>query len=98
MSSFRRVVRAAPPAGGGAGRLRVWLAERIGGEGRRSRDLDAAPAGAAERGSAGGDQHVLLAVDRVDAGRVVDAAVERLLPEHLPGLGVERLEVALAAD
>src|SRR6266404_6396631 len=65
-----------------------------GGRGRRC----PAPAGAAERGAAGGDQDVLLAADRVDAGGVIDPAADHVLPEHPAGLRVERLEDALAAD
>src|SRR5580765_7720126 len=83
--------RAAPPARSRAGQLRIWLAEGERGERRRRRRYKAAGAGPDERTSAGGDQDVLLAVDRVDAGGGIDATAECLLPQHLPGRGVERL-------
>src|SRR5207237_633370 len=84
--------------GSRVGQLRIRLAEGESGERRRRRLYKAAGAGPDERTAPGGDQDVLLAADRIDAGGSVDATAECLLPQHLPRRGIERLEQALAAD
>ena len=50
-----------------------------------------------EQGVAGGDRHVLLAVDRVAHRAAVDLAAERAFQSSCAGAGVQREEVTFLA-